>query len=71
MDYYYAKAYMTERLEEAENRRLVALSRRPNELTPLARLAERWLGRSSQPIGAVPAVFATAGIAIETDCCAA
>ena len=70
MDYHYARAYMAERLQEAENRRLVALSRRrPDEPSPLTRLAERWLGRSSQPV--FPTVLPTTGMAIEADCCVA
>jgi hypothetical protein len=72
VDSYYAKAYMTERLQEAENRRLIALSRRqPDEPSPLTRLVERWLGRSSQPIGVATTALATTGRAMEADCCAA
>lgn len=72
MDTDYAKAYMTERLQEAENRRLIAISRRrPNEMSALTRLAELWLGRSSQPIGVARAVLATTGLAMEEDCCVA
>ena len=72
VDSYYAKAYMTERLQEAENRRLVTLSRRqPNGLSPLMRIAERWLGKSSQPIVATPVVLAMTGMAIDADCCTA
>jgi len=72
VDIYYAKAYTSERLQEAENRRLIALSRRqPDERSPLTRLVERWLEMSSQRIGVATTSLATTGMAIDAECCAA
>lgn len=71
MDIHYAKAYMAERLQAAENRRLVdSIRRHPNGPSVLTRLEERWFGRLRQTIGTAPAVAGTP-VAVEADCCAA
>lgn len=67
----YARAYMTERLQEAEERRLVASSRRqPSAPSLLTRLTERRFGRWSESIGPAPAILGTS-VVIEADCCGA
>jgi hypothetical protein len=70
--FYYAEALMTERLEEAENRRLVRSSRRHSRgPSVVARNAEQWLRKLRLLIGAAPEVLGSAQVTVETDCCAA
>ncbi len=71
MDLRYAKAYMTERLEEAENRRLVDLSRQ-HRIGPAAsaRHSEQWFGKLRRLSGAAPAGHGSAHVTLEATCCA-
>jgi hypothetical protein len=69
VDLYYARAYMTERLEEAQNQRLVrSIQRDPTGPSAVARYAEQRFGSLRRLMRPAPGVLGSAQIT-EADCC--
>lgn len=72
MDRYYARAYMTERIEAAERRRLIAAATHDDPgLSQLARVAGSITAMWKRPSPATPTLAVVTGDCVESGCCLA